>query len=101
MESYIPKLDSNLDEVLGKDSNWRAEWRAAGGNDGSKSRQLFASIYKQQLKKHAGYEVFGQEVIKGPQGPLYRLVFASKNDLGLKFWNTATMKEEDGQKRMF
>ena len=93
VETYLPRLNSNLDEVLGADSNWREEWLAAGGNDASKSRQLFASIYKRQLAKHAKYVVFGEEVIKGPQGPLYRLLFASKHEKGLEFWDKVTKKE--------
>ena len=96
---YLPKLDSNLDKVLGKDSNWRALWESAGRTDASKSRRLFAQEYQQQLKKHAGYVAFGEKVISGPQGPLYRLVFASKHEKGLEFWDKVTLKELSGQKR--
>lgn len=99
VESYIPKLDSNLDHVLGSDSNWREEWKALGGAEGSKARQLFASLYKRQLQKHAKYMVFGEEVIKGKKGPLYRLVFASKHERGLEFWDKITKKELGGQGR--
>lgn len=96
---YLPKLDSNLDKVLGKDSNWRALWESAGRTDASKSRRLFAQEYQRQLKKHAGYVAFGEKVISGPQGPLYRLVFASKHEKGLEFWDKVTLKELSGQKR--
>ena len=99
VESYIPKLDSNLDQVLGPDSNWREEWRAIGGAEGSKARRLFATLYKRQLEKHAQYTVFGEEVIKGKNGPLYRLVFASKHERGLEFWDKITKKELGGQGR--
>lgn len=99
VESYIPKLDSNLDQVLGMDSGWREEWMKLGGAEGNKARQLFATLYKKQLKTHAKYTVFGEETIKGPRGPLYRLVFASKHDRGLEFWEKITKKEASGQGR--
>ena len=99
VESYIPKLDSNLDQVLGTDSNWREEWKSLGGAEGSKARQLFATLYKRQLEKHAKYPFFGEEIIKGPQGPLYRPVFASKDEKGVEFWEKVTKKELRGQSR--
>ena len=99
VETYIPDLDSNLDQVLGPDSHWREEWRAIGGAEGSKARRLFATLYKRQLEKHAQYTVFGEEVIKGKNGPLYRLVFASKHERGLEFWDKITKKELGGQGR--
>ena len=100
VETYLPQLDSKLDQVLGPDSKWREEWTALGGADGSRTRKKFADLYRQQLRKHADYEYFGEEVIKGPKGPLYRLVFASKHPRGLEFWDKVTKEELGGQRRM-
>jgi three-Cys-motif partner protein len=100
VEAYLPQLDSNLDRVLGVDSGWREKWLALGGAEGRKARQLFALLYKEQLKKHANYVVFGDEVISGPKGPLYRLVFASKSQMGLDFWQKVTKKDVGGQRRL-
>ncbi len=55
--------------------------------------QVFALFATQTVK------VFGEEVIKGKNGPLYRLVFASKHERGLEFWDKITKKELGGQGR--
>ena len=100
VDAYFSQPESSLDQVLGADSNWRDEWKALGGADGSKARRLFVTLYKRQLEKHANYKVFGEAVIKGPNGPLYRLVFASKHERGLEFWEKVTKKELGGQMLM-
>jgi three-Cys-motif partner protein len=99
IDLYRLQPNSNLDQFLGSDSNWRAELDSLGDSEPSRVRQLFATLYTQQLKKHAKYEVFGQEIIKGPQGPLYRLIFASKHPRGAEFWEKVTKKELGGQRR--
>ncbi len=98
-EFYFPRLDSNLDLVLGIDSGWREAWNKLGSQDGPTARRLFTTLYMEQLKKHAGYNHFGEEVIRGPKGPLYRLIFATKHERGLAFWKKVTKKERGGQKR--
>ena len=99
IDLYRAQTDSNLDQFLGADSDWRTKLDALGSAEPSKVRQLFATLYQRQLKKHAKYEVFGDEVIKGPQGPLYRLIFASKHERGSEFWEKVTKKELGGQGR--
>ncbi len=98
---YFNQEESNLDLVLGRDSNWRQKVSDLNSSDGSKNRRLYADIYKQQLQSHAGYTHFGEEVISGPHGPLYRLVYATKHETGLRFWNQSVRKESGGQTRMF
>lgn len=100
VDYYLPDLDSNLDLVLGSDSGWREAWQKLGSQDGPNARQLFARLYQDQLAKHAKYVKFGTETISGPQGPLYRLVYASKHRRGLDFWEKAQQKEVSGQKRI-
>ena len=99
LDTYRSQEDSNLDQFLGRDSNWRRELDELAGAEPSKVRQMFTTLYKSQLEKHAKYKVFGEEVIKGPQGPLYRLIFASKHEKGSEFWEKVTKKEHGGQKR--
>ena len=70
-------------------------------SDGSKLRRLFADIYESQLRVGAGFEFFGEEVISGRSGPLYRLVYATKHERGLDFWEKSVKKERSGQKRLF
>ena len=86
---YFDQPDSNLDLVLGDGSNWRARKEQLDSSDGSKLRQLFADIYKEQLRTKLGYEFFAEEVISGRSGPLYRLVYATKHERGLDFGRRA------------
>lgn len=100
-ELYFPDPSSNLDRFLGPDSGWRDEWSAMGNPSGSNARRLFALIYQRQLQRHLGYQAFGEKVIHGPRGPMYRLIFASKHPRGLEFWDKVTRKDRSGQKDMF
>jgi three-Cys-motif partner protein len=98
---YFQNPDSNLDRVLGADSNWREDWQNLGTHERSAVCRWFSDIYRRQLARVAGYDQFGEEVIRGPQGPLYRLLFASKHPRGLEFWSKVTKRELGGQGRMF
>lgn len=99
--TYLPDPDSNLDRFLGPDSNWRDEWSALGDPTGVNGRRLFATIYQRQLQRLLGYQGFGEKVISGPNGPMYRLIFASKHPRGLEFWDKVTRKDRSGQRDMF
>ncbi|MEM1271578.1 MAG: three-Cys-motif partner protein TcmP [Bacteroidota bacterium] len=98
---YFDRTDSNLDLVLGEGSDWRRKKAALTSNEGSVVRKLFLEIYKSQLERIAGYKYFDDLVIKGPSGPLYRLVFATKHQVALDFWNKSVKKELSGQQRLF
>jgi len=43
------------------------------------------------------YRAFGEKVMESPNGPIYRLIFASKNDKGLEFWDKVTQIDCGGQ----
>jgi three-Cys-motif partner protein len=94
---YLNDPNSKLDLMLGPDSKWRDQWNAMNNRDGTTVRQLFSEIYKDQLRRHLGYERFGEYVIKSDRGPLYRLIFASKSPRGLEFWHKCLAKDETGQ----
>ena len=98
---YFDQSDSKLDRVLGEGSDWRERKRDAANADAAAVRRLFAQIYKDQLRRLAGYQYFDDEVISGPSGPLYRLVYATKHERGLDFWTKSIKKELGGQRRMF
>jgi three-Cys-motif partner protein len=97
---YVPDPNSKLDLFLGPDSDWRKEWAGLGDQSASRARDLFYSVYKRQLGK-LGYGYFGEQRISGRSGPLYRLVYASKNDRGLDFWEKAKKRERGGQDTLF
>jgi three-Cys-motif partner protein len=98
---YFQQPDSKLDRVLGANSDWRTEYQNLGTHERSAVCKWFTDLYRRQLSKVAGYDQFGEEVIRGPQGPLYRLLFASKHPRGLDFWTKVTKRELGGQGRMF
>jgi len=98
---YFDQPDSNLDLVLGTGSDWRQRKSDLNSSEGTKVRRLYSDIYKDQLRKWCGYEHFGEEVISGRSGPLYRLVFATKHETGLKFWDESVKKDAGGQGRLF
>lgn len=98
---YFNQSESKLDRVLGEGSEWRRRKAALAHADAARVRRLFAEIYKDQLRRLAGYEYFDDEVIAGPSGPLYRLVYATKHPRGIDFWKKSMKKELGGQRRMF
>ena len=98
---YFDQSDSKLDRVLGERSEWRKRKAELAGADPASIRRLFADIYKDQLRDLAGYDYFDDEVIYGPSGPLYRLVYATKHERGLEFWTESIKKELGGQRRLF
>lgn len=96
---YAGKEDSKLDRVLGPDSNWRIEWRNLSNQSPSNVARLCAQIFKRQLCDRLGYVFTADEVLKNTKGDaIYRLVYASKSDRGLDFWNKITMKERNSDR---
>jgi len=100
VELYRQDPQSNLDQVLGPHSNWRSNWDALETRSSGKIRKMFAEIYRGQLRDHLGYKVFGEYTIKGPKGALYRLIYASKHERGLEFWEKITAKDKNRQKNL-
>ena len=92
---------SKLDQVLGPGTNWRDQWEQLTNRTSDKVRKLFADIYQNQLRRHLGYTHFGEKTMSGTQGPLYRLIYASKHDRGLDFWQKALKKDASGQRELF
>ena len=101
VELYSKDRNSKLDQVLGPDSGWRQKFSNLSNQSGGNTRTLFADIYKDQLARYLGYSAFGQETMESVRGPLYKLIYASKHELGLKFWNIATSKDVSGQRELF
>lgn len=97
---YFDQPDSNLDKVLGVDSNWRERKASMLSPDAASIRRLFTKIYQDQLSTKAGYNDFGELVINGDKGPLYRLIYATKHSRGLDFWDKSVRKEFGGQGRL-
>ena len=95
---YFSQEESKLDMFLGSDSNWRDQLNTTTTDDPVVKRKLFAKIYKEQLNRHCGFTYFGEKVIERNSAPLYRLIFATQNELAIKFWNESLKKDSQGQK---
>jgi three-Cys-motif partner protein len=98
---YRSDVNSKLDQVLGPDSNWRQDLDTLEHPNHATRRKLFTEIYKRQLRRLLGFEFFGEKVMACKKLPLYRLVYASHSDLGLKFWRDALLEDSGGQRDLF
>ena len=96
---YAEREESKLDRVLGPGSNWRAEWRNLTNQTPTNVARLCTDIFKRQLATRLGYLFTADEVLKNSKGDaIYRLVYASKSDRGLDFWNKITKKERNSDR---
>lgn len=99
---YDRQTDSNLDAVLGPNSDWRSRIAQVPNQDRKSVCRFFADLYTEQLQKNLGYDHFGQQmVLRDGTIPLYRLIYASKDARGVDFWNKAIGKNLSGQSELF
>ncbi len=94
---YMHNPDSKLDKFLGAGCDWRSKWRQLGDTAGAKARQFLADTYMDQLGA-LGYVKFGEQMMRRAKGPLYRMIYASKHEKGLEFWDKVTKMDHQGQK---
>jgi three-Cys-motif partner protein len=95
-QHYRGDPNSKLDQVLGPNSNWRERLDRLDNPTGFAKRHLFAQIYKGQLQRRLKYPHVEPHTINFNGRPLYKLIYASKDELGLKFWHEALKKEPSG-----
>lgn len=94
--------ETAIDKFFG-DMEWRIVYRECKDDPTGIHRPLI-DYYKAKLKT-LGYvevkddeEVWAEPLMKNRKNaPLYRLLFASKNPLGVKFWKSVTKVSADGQ----
>lgn len=96
--------ETPVDKFFG-DREWREIYRDAPKR--SRHRHLL-DLYKGKLsalgyKEIRNSDEFGDEPLmrNDKKAPLYHLIFASKSDLGHKFWHEVTRRDVFGQKRLF
>ncbi len=105
-------LDSSEDTVIDKffgDRGWRNVYKDSFSKQETSGRhRMLIDYYKSNLGK-MGYVVINdqQQTTREPlirnterNAPLYRLVFASKHNLGNKIWNEVTKKNYYGQQNL-
>lgn len=96
---YPAEEQSKLDRFLGAD-NWKVELEQLGNQAGDRVRALFAGIYLERLRL-LGYSHSDSWPLDGPQGPVFRLVYASKHELGLKYCQIAQRRDFEGNRGLF
>jgi three-Cys-motif partner protein len=99
VEVYAGQTKSRLDDVLGKGSDWRKAWSELPNHSADDVTKLFLDLYKRQLRSRLKYTYFGSEVLRLPKGaPLYRILYATRDQRGLDFWEKSTSKERGGNR---
>ena len=97
---YLPRKSDKLDRVLGLDYDWRPSYKALQVRHGAAVRDFFVDQYLQRIAE-LRYAHTSQKIIRSAKGPIYRLVYASRSDLGLKFWDIAADEDLDGTRTLF
>jgi three-Cys-motif partner protein len=99
--TYFAQRNSKLDRFLGPDNKWRELWKQLPNHNPQSVCELFADVYKGNLQKQLGYQVFSQSIMKSSRSPLYRLIYACKHSRGAEFWRKITKMDRGGQKKLF
>jgi three-Cys-motif partner protein len=113
---YMPnavtsKENTSIDYFFG-DRKWRDIYRKYKSNEQIFIHRKLMDYYMKKLRqlgyqdtqfdKDLGIQIFTEPSMKNVRNaPLYRLIFASKNKLGKKFWGEITKRDVHGQKRLF
>jgi three-Cys-motif partner protein len=101
VDQYEKVTDSKLYEMLGDSNDWLADWQTLENRSGPSVREFFSQKYAELIRSRLDYCGVRQEIIQGPSGPLYRLIFASRHERGLEFWDKIVKIELGGQRRLF
>jgi three-Cys-motif partner protein len=105
---YQATSDSLVDIFFGT-QEWRIAYARFRYQHKSGLHRELIDLYKSQLQKLGYTEVKGGDETGGHEplirniqrnAPLYRLIFASKNPLGEKFWRSVTRHDVYGQRRL-
>ncbi len=109
MENFARLEESTIIDKFFGDEYWRNIYESLRRQNASNARihRDLIDYYKSKLA-NLGYVSFNEQgsesepLIRNAQNnaPLYRLLFASKNKLGNKFWAEATKKNVYGQRRL-
>jgi three-Cys-motif partner protein len=100
--------NTSIDEFFG-DREWRRIYRERQSRQiNSGLHRLLIDHYKEKLKTFGYTEVFrGDEIYESEplmrntkSAPLYRLLFASKHNLGYKFWQEVIRRDVYGKTRL-
>lgn len=96
---YPSEEETKLDRLLGH-SDWKTRYEEMASHEGIHIREFFAREYVQSLSK-IGYEYTKHWPLRGPNGDAFRLVYASKHPLGLKYCEIALQTDLYGTGSLF
>jgi len=99
-EYYYPKKSPRLDDAMGDSGVWRNMWDEVRDRDSGARKKAIVEYYFGRLSS-IGYTYHDAHDIRGGSGPLYKVVFACKHPLGLKFWRIAVKEDLPGQRNLF
>lgn len=91
--NYHDNPSSNLDRVLGPDTDWRSLLTNAPP---SQHPEILRKIYVSQLRE-IGYKHFEFERITAKGLPIYQLIFCSEHKLGADIWRRVVKKKPNLQ----
>ncbi|MBN1979044.1 MAG: three-Cys-motif partner protein TcmP [Anaerolineae bacterium] len=106
-QAYESEGETIVDSFFG-DREWRKIYGEYCRKEESFLHRQLMDHYKSKLKE-LGYketyrddEVGAEPLMRNEKNaPLYRLLFASKHPLGLKFWEKVISRDAHGQRRLF
>lgn len=101
VDTYADNPESKLFQAFGEDDWWREAWDSLDNRTSTNICKLFVDCFEAAIRRDLGYAGLRQKVIQGPKGPLYRLLYASKHELGLKFWDKISARTISGQSDLF
>ena len=93
---------SKVDKFLG-DPKWRRRYWKAEGDPSNPPTAVLLEILRERLRETLSYTHFGNPaIIRYATGtPAYYLLFASRNDRGMDFWEKTRTRSRHGQRAMF
>lgn len=102
VDQYAAEKNSNLDRVIGPNCDWRRKLSEIAIHSPQNISKLFVELFEQQLKDHLEYKVFDNVILRNSRrASIYRLFYASKHELGLKFWKESTASFRRGDQFLF
>jgi three-Cys-motif partner protein len=99
-KDYYPKRSDKLDKAMGDDGAWRTIWDRVKGRSAEVRRHAMVEYYLGRLET-IGYNFYDAHANARGGTPLYKVVYASKDKLGLKFWRIAVSEDLFGQRSLF
>jgi three-Cys-motif partner protein len=91
--NYLANENSNLDKFLGT-----PEWRASLlDSNVTQHAEILRNIYEDQLRELGFVFLDYKRITRSDNRPLYRLIFASREETGLKIWSNTSLVDFGGQ----